>query len=203
MFLERLRTPQWLKTFAYAVYGEQCVRCKSHRPLQVAHLENWPDTRDGDPLALHDPDNVAWLFHQPINVVVLCCNCHCLFDGQEYTDVTLDDIREARDRELMTERAAVAVREYLCRGFSGTVVKNGDNVLNRWFPMLLWLQSAYEAGVLPEPHRFALPEPRKAAMYVNLVDIPQAMITTGSYVDQHLPRWTPKGFVAPPEKSIS
>jgi hypothetical protein len=92
-------TPAWLAVFANDLYGGQCARCQVTRPLEVAHLSNWPEVKEyvastpgaDSPLVLQ-PEEAYWLFHQPVNVVLLCCNCHCLFDGVVYTDVALADI---------------------------------------------------------------------------------------------------------------
>jgi hypothetical protein len=123
--IRRPDTPAWLAAFANDLYGGQCARCKVTRPLEVAHLSNWPEVKEyvastpgaDSPLVLQ-PEEAYWLFHQPVNVVLLCCNCHCLFDGAAYGDVTLADIVAARDAVLGTERAAAVVRDYFCRGYT-------------------------------------------------------------------------------------
>jgi hypothetical protein len=140
------------------------------------------------PLKLH-PDDAAWIFHQPFNVLLLCANCHTLYDGRQYTDVTIERIVTARDVALRTTEASVVIREYFCQGYRGSVGRIRPNpvILNIWMPLLGQLQEAYKAGLLPRPHRLRL------STY-ETVDFRQALITTGTVADPRLPLWGSRTF---------
>jgi HNH endonuclease len=193
--LRRSKTPAWLDTFCRTLYGGICIRCGTTRPLEVAHLDNWSTVRDGlvdDTPAWFTLSDAKWFFHQPSNVVLLCANCHTLYDQPVYTDVTREHIIEARNRVLSTERAALVVREYVCRGWRGGVGSTRQaNVINRWAPLLQWLEVQHARGLVPPPHRFLISE-------VEMIDLNSSTIMIGSAdVDRDLPRWRGKGFQVP------
>lgn len=88
-------------------------------------------------------------------MVLLCCNCHTLYDHPQYADVDREQIIVAREAALDSERAALVVREYVCRGWTGGIGSFGSaNVINRWWPLLRWMHHA--RGLLPHPHQYLI-----------------------------------------------
>jgi hypothetical protein len=201
--LDRPKTPQWLATFAKKLYNGRCIRCGVTRPLEVAHLIPWPPVKNivldpAAPIDLHlsFAEQAHWLFHQPVNVVLLCCNCHTLLDDPTATDVTIASIVALRDTVLTSSRAASLLRAYLCRGVRGDIGStNQPNVVQRWLYLIDWLKRAYDAGNLTEPHRFMITP-------VEVIDVPQNRFE-GGVTHERLPLWNGKGFTYPDKEKAA
>jgi hypothetical protein len=191
----RPATPEFLRRFVIDLYGGRCLRCGVGRPLEVAHLAPWPVVRDD---AMQQPgpgqEGVAILrFHQPENVVLLCCNCHALFDDPKVAEVDQRLMFFLRDRALAAPGFGESVRAFVCRELVGSRRRRsvGDAALA---PLFDWLQTAVERGTLPPPHRFTVPW---GNMYL-LIDLAASDIEVENEADPSLPRWDGKGFVNPP-----
>jgi hypothetical protein len=170
--------------------------------IGVAHIHGWKPIRqavhevtaDAESPLLLGPEDIHVLFHQPINVVVLCSTCHTLYDEPKYTDVTTEQIAVLRDVQLTTQRAASAIRNWFCRGWVGAVGSHRrPNVINRWMPLLNLLKDYATRGLLPGPHRFLLSP-------TEMVDVSQALISVSVDVDRTLPYWDGTSLVAPTEE---
>jgi hypothetical protein len=61
----------------------------------------------------------ALRFHQPANVVLLCCNCHTLFDDPTVADVDQQLMFFLRDRALAAPHFAESVRAFICQEMVG------------------------------------------------------------------------------------
>jgi hypothetical protein len=151
----RPRTPDYLRAFVWDLYGEQCLRCRVPKPLAVAHLLNWPTVRkqagNHPNLAL----TAFWTFHQPANVVLLCCNCHTLLDNPTDPDVTREMIVDLRDEARASPRFGDCVRRFVCRELGSTPRHMVD--IAGMGPLADWLEEAMVDGVLTEPYRFVVP----------------------------------------------
>src|SRR5437867_2478868 len=154
----RPRTPPFLRRFVIELYGGRCLRCGVDRPIEVAHLAPWPVVRDH---AMQQPgpdqEGTAILrFHQPENVVLLCCNCHTLFDDPTVADVDQPLMFFLRDRALAAPHFTESVRAFICREMAGNRRRQSvsDAALA---PLFDWLKTAIERGTLPPPHRFMVP----------------------------------------------
>lgn len=160
--LRRPRTPDYLRTFVHDLYRGRCLRCGTTRPLAVAHLLNWPTVRR------HINTNATpawtpqvreqfafWQFHQPGNVVLLCCNCHTLLDNPKVTDVTLAGIVALRDAVRADPGFGDRVRRFVCREMGSVRRRPVD--AGGLAPLQRWLADAATSGVLPPPHRFVVP----------------------------------------------
>jgi hypothetical protein len=86
--LKREDTPTWLRGFTKKLYGNECLICHERRLLEVAHLLNWEGVKDEldrinvlREYQVFGPDGAFWIFHQPVNVVLLCRWCHGLYDA--------------------------------------------------------------------------------------------------------------------------
>lgn len=194
----RSDTPEWLRIIAHKLYGDVCIRCGASRPLEVAHLVDWPGFREHvlelknrRPRSLDIPPKMAQdLFHGPIRVVLLCSSCHTLFDHSQYTDVTHSVILALRDRALATERAALVLREYFCLMYTKKKgARNGHGYDAAANQLLDMLKDSAHAGHLPPPYSFRMPDG-------TAVHIRRALIEYDNE-DPSLPHWTPAGFEYP------
>ncbi len=142
-------------------------------------------TKYGCPISLSD-DEAFWIFHQPANVVVLCCRCHRLYDRHK---IPRSEIVTGADQARRTLAGAAVVLDYFCRGWQGAIgsAQHG-NVIHRWMRMLDWLKTMRDDGLLPEPHRFRISQ-------VELVDLSTAEMQVEANVDPTSPMWTRNGFV--------
>jgi hypothetical protein len=109
--------PGFLRRFVIDLYGGRCLRCGVDRPLAVAHLAPWPAVRDS---AMQQPgpdqEGTATLrFHQPENVVLLCCNCHALFDNPNVVEVYQTLMFYLRNRAMAVRHFGQVVRAFVCR----------------------------------------------------------------------------------------
>ena len=128
-------------------------------------------------------------FHQPENMVLLCCNCHTLFDDHDVTDVDQSLMFYLRDRALAVPHFAESVRAFICREMTGS--KQRPSVSDAALaPLFDWLKTAIERGTLPPPHRFMLPWGN--AFW--LIDLATSDIGYEVEADASLPRWNGKGF---------
>lgn len=182
--------PDRLRKFVEALYDHQCIRCKVDRPLECAHINNLPEVRayvaavtasPDTPMVLQ-PEDANWLFHQGLNVVLLCPNCHTLYDQPKYADVTAGDIVRLRDCALRTERAAVLLRDYMCRMFQGKESGRGPNRDQLLAPFQDLLQTLCAEGILPPPHQMRIDHDW-------MVDLAGGEISHDP--DSDLPMWTP------------
>lgn len=192
----RPATPDWLRRFALDLFANECLRCGIDRPLDVAHVADWPTVLRS---LESGPSNWAyWEFHQPSNVLVLCANCHRLLDDPRVSDVQTQELTAKRDDLLGRPAAATKVRDLLCRLLTQQVGRyrvgsDWHADLNRLFPLLGWLQRAAQAGVLDEPHQFRV----NVNGMVHRVSLWQASVSvdTTSADDDDLPCWRRGVFV--------
>ncbi|MGW3425041.1 HNH endonuclease [Streptomyces phaeochromogenes] len=109
---KRPKTPSYLVQAAYRIFGETCLRCGTERPLEIAHLRDWPTCRGwADSKTTGPVLSATWSaalaerrmhmaysrFHDLGNVAPLCANCHTLYDSPQYDDVTERDILTVRN----------------------------------------------------------------------------------------------------------
>jgi HNH endonuclease len=191
-------TPPFLRRFVIDLYGGRCLRCGIDRPLEVAHVASWPVVRDS---AMQQPgpdqEGTARLrFHQPENLVLLCSNCHTLFDDPNVAEVDQRLMFSLRDRALAVPHFGECVRAFVCREMAGSRRRRpvSDAALA---PLFDWLQTAVERGTLPPPHRFTVPWGK--AFW--LIDLAASDCGYENEADPSLPRWDGKGFVNPPAPS--
>jgi hypothetical protein len=122
----------------------------------MAHPASWPIVRE-DVLRKPgiDPAGTAcWRFHQPANVVLLCCNCHALFDDPKVPEVDLQLLLLLRERARFTAEFGDALRRFVCREM-GLVPRRGVSMAGL-APLFGWLREAVVAGTLSLPHRFVV-----------------------------------------------
>jgi hypothetical protein len=86
-----------LREATFWLFGRACLRCRTERPLEVAHVVDWPRCRELDSSPVGGIKPPTWfvdgeairLFHNIANVLPLCGNCHGLYDGRHHEDVVL------------------------------------------------------------------------------------------------------------------
>ncbi len=125
--LKRPETPAYLRQAAYRVFGEQCLRCLGSRPIEVAHIVNWPACRlqAGLPVnGLQPPSDwregeALRLFHDLGNVLPLCPNCHTIYDGIAYEDVDESQICGYRDRAVLRHDVLAQLIDFVGIELSG------------------------------------------------------------------------------------
>ncbi|WP_137989746.1 HNH endonuclease signature motif containing protein [Streptomyces vilmorinianum] len=166
---ERLKTPKYLVAATYRMLGTRCLRCDLDRPLEVAHIVDWPscfasagEEIDGlaPPEAWHYAEAIS-RFHDLGNVLPLCCNCHTLYDGKQYTDVTESEIRGYRDAAVRKPEALSRLIDFVgteLRGRPGRCIHKvgsrrehthtADPVACSW--PLTWISQGYELGLVAE-----------------------------------------------------
>lgn len=140
-----------------------------------------------------DQEGTAMLrFHQPENVVLLCCNCHALLDDPKVAEVDQGLMFFLRNRAMTAPQFGEAVRAFVCQEMGGNRRRQpvGDAALA---PLFDWLQRAVERGTLPQPHRFTVPWGN--AFW--LIDLAASDCGYETEADPSLPRWDGKGFVNP------
>lgn len=166
---DRPETPQYLIEACFWIFEERCFRCKIDRPLDVAHIENWPTCREraGRPVAGFSPPadwhygQALTEFHHIGNVLPLCKNCHGLYDGPQYPDVTEEEIRSYRDAAVKLPDVLGRLIDFVGIELYGRPNRCGhrddetkkrqhshvvDTVATRW-PMI-WIGDAYREGTL-------------------------------------------------------
>lgn len=124
--------------------------CQVDRPLDVAHIDDWPTIRSR--LAGEEMDFAWWEFHQPSNVLVLCANHHRLLDSGD-SSVSKAELCAQRERLFTSTTGAMRLAGLYCRLASGEIGKRKTARrfamdLNRLFPLLGWLERGYVAGGL-------------------------------------------------------
>jgi len=84
-------------------------------------------------------------FHQPENMVLLCCNCHTLFDDPTVAEVNQRLMFFLRDQALAAPHFAERVRAFVCQEMAGNKRRQsiGDDALA---PLFDWLKTAVERG---------------------------------------------------------
>lgn len=143
-----------------------------------------------------DQEGMAVLrFHQPENVVLLCCNCHTLLDDPTAADVDQQLMFFLRDRALAAPHFAESVRAFVCREMVGNRRRRpvSDAALA---PLFDWLKTAIERGTLPPPHRFTV----QSGSTFWRVDLAANDIEYGIEPDPSIPYWNGKDFVSPPAR---
>jgi hypothetical protein len=185
---ERPGTPDYLRAFVRDLYGGRCLHCHVSKPLAVAHLQNWPTIREQ---AINSPNlaiSAFWTFHQPANVVLLCCNCHALLDNPNDPDITVPTIMALRDRERAKPRFGDQVRRFMCREL--------ELKQRRWVdvaglgPLMKWLEEAMADDVLEPPYRFSVP----CGTRFWRVDLEAETWPLEDSADPTLPAWNGNGF---------
>jgi hypothetical protein len=128
-------------------------------------------------------------FHQPGNAVLLCCNCHTLFDDPTVADVDQSLMFFLRDRALAASHFTESVRTFICQEMAGNGRRQpvSDAALA---PLFDWLKTAIERGTLSPPHRFMVPWGN--AFW--LIDLAASDIGYEVEADPSLPHWNSKGF---------
>ncbi|WP_157902900.1 HNH endonuclease [Streptomyces jeddahensis] len=166
---ERPGNPEYLRQATFRIFGEQCLRCGERRPLEMAHIMNWPRcvavagkevNGIAPPEAWHYGEALRH-FHHLGNVLPLCANCHTLYDGVQWEDVTEAEVRGYRD-------AAVQEPDVLSRliNFVGTELSGRPNRcthkvdgkrkhshavdVNSCVWPLTWIAQGYELGLITE-----------------------------------------------------
>ena len=132
-------------------------------------------------------------FHQPENVVLLCCNCHALFDDRGVPEVNQRLIIGLRDRAMATGHFGEVVRAFVCQEMTGNRRRRPvcDAALA---PLFDWLQRAVEQATLPPPHRFTVPWGKAFWQ----VDLAASDLGYEIAADPSLPYWDGRDFVSPP-----
>lgn len=186
---DRPRTPDYIRKFAHDLYDERCLRCGICRPLAVAHIDPWPVVRQA---ILDFGGSVEaygwWTFHQPNNVVLLCCNCHALVDDPKVLDVTLPQILELRDQKLRDRSFVEKIRHFILREIGDTPRRPVAPATLE--PLERWLRDAALNGTLPPPHRFYA-RWRDSWMLVDLIEMDIEFDREG----EQLPKWDGARFL--------
>ncbi|MFD9078280.1 HNH endonuclease [Streptomyces erythrochromogenes] len=121
---DRPQNPEYLLRAVRRIFGEACLLCGISSPrAEMAHVRDWPTVRaEGhapferlltstvgaqrtsktQPTKPADVDKIAdqhtySLFHDLGNVLPLCPNCHTLYDGKDYPEVTEKEVLAARN----------------------------------------------------------------------------------------------------------
>jgi hypothetical protein len=168
----RPSTPKFLATATYRMFGEACLRCETDRPLEVAHILDWPTcvARAGQSRSGTTPprdwhyDVAVDNFHNLGNVLPLCKNCHGLYDGPRYTDVTECELRRYRDAAVRRPEVLARLIDFIGIELSGRPgrcthridgKRQHSHMVDTRAVMtpLRWIADGYESGVLTdEPH---------------------------------------------------
>ncbi len=185
----RPRTPDHLRVFVTDLYEGRCLRCGRNRPFAVAHLLNWPTIRNHLKAADRDIETFGfWTFHQPSNMVLLCCNCHTLFDSPHHPDVNLAGVAPLRDAARRRPGFPEKVRAFVCREMGRVRRRNVD--MATLAPLTEWLREAVDEGLLSPPHRFVVPW--GAGFW--LADLGQDVWEFVDVADPALPVWDGRTF---------
>ncbi|MEV0035202.1 HNH endonuclease [Streptomyces sp. NPDC050804] len=166
---ERPGNPEYLRQATFRMFGERCLRCGESRPLEMAHIANWPKCVI---LAGEKIDGVAppdeWHygaavghFHHLGNVLPLCANCHTLYDGEQYTDVTESEIRDYRDAAVRQPDVLARLIDFVGTELSGRPGRCTHKVDGKrkhshavdaeacaW--PLMWISQGYEQGLVTD-----------------------------------------------------
>ncbi|MFC1438465.1 HNH endonuclease signature motif containing protein [Streptacidiphilus sp. N1-10] len=149
--------------------GDRCLRCGLERPLEVAHIIEWPrcfaiagEEIDGQkpPREWHYGEAVRH-FHHLGNMLPLCSNCHTLFDGKQYPEVTEEQIRALRDAVVKKPETLLRLIEFIGEELSGRPGRCTHNVDGKrkhshavdvtactW--PLIWLSESYKLGTITD-----------------------------------------------------
>ena len=140
-----------------------------------------------------DPAGTAfWRFHQPANVVLLCCNCHALLDDPKVPEVDYRLVAFLRDRAMATPHFGITLRNFVCHEM-GTVKRRPVSV-SGLAPLFDWLQTAAQRNTLPPPHRFTAPSGEGFWR----IDLAAADFSYEDEADPSLPLWNGTDFLSPP-----
>ncbi|WP_405832477.1 HNH endonuclease [Streptomyces sp. NBC_00105] len=162
---ERPDNPEYLRQASFHIFGEQCLRCGAVRPLEMAHIMNWPkcvaaagEEIDGiaPPEAWHYGAAVSY-FHHLGNVLPLCANCHTLFDNMQYEDVTEAEIKGYRDDAVRKPETLTRLIDFVGTELSGRPGRCTHKIEGKrkhshvvdveacMWP-LMWISQSYEKG---------------------------------------------------------
>ncbi|MFI6275957.1 HNH endonuclease [Streptomyces sp. NPDC050988] len=167
MTFERPKTPQYLVDSTYRLLGSRCLRCDVDRPLEVAHIMDWPKcvAVAGEGFAAA-PDGWHYAealrhFHHVGNMLPLCANCHALYDGSRYADVTECEIRSYRDTAVRRPEILSRLIDFVGTELSGRPNRcahrvSGKRMHSRAADVgactwpLIWISKGYELGLIDD-----------------------------------------------------
>jgi hypothetical protein len=138
----------------------------------VAHIIDWPKCVElaSEQITGRKPPE-GWLYEEAVryfhdlgNVLPLCPNCHGLYDGIHYTDITECEIRRYRDDAVQQPETLARLIDFVGVELSGRPNRCTHKVAGRrkhsrtvnlaactW--PLIWIARGYELGVLTDnPH---------------------------------------------------
>jgi hypothetical protein len=185
--LKRPETPAYLRQAVYRVFGKYCLRCLITRPIEVAHINDWPTCRLQAGLPIDDllpptdwrESEALRLFHDLGNVLPLCPNCHTLYDGSEYEDVDESEIRGYRDSAVLRTDVLTELIDFVGIELSGRPNRCSHKVAGKrvharvadpnavlW--PLIWISHGYEQKALVEDPRMIVPTGDGWHVHVNL-----------------------------------
>ncbi len=157
----------------FRLFGEACLCCRVSRPLEMAHIRDWPTsvafagTEIGGIKPPRDWHYAVAVdnFHNISNVVPLCCNCHTLFDQKKYPDITECAILELRDEAIKRTDVLGHVINFIgielsgrpsrCQHKTEDGKRKHTHVIDQMAAVLPmpWIADAYRAGTLTDnPH---------------------------------------------------
>lgn len=170
---KRPDNPQFLIEATYRIFGAACLRCGVERPLDMAHILDWPkcEAFAGEQIEGMKPPR-GWhyavaleTFHNITNVVPLCPSCHRLLDQKKYVDVTECGILELRNEAIKRPDVLARVIDFVGTELSGRpnrYKRKMEDGKVKYSPMadtfgalmpLSWVADAYQAGILTDnPH---------------------------------------------------
>jgi hypothetical protein len=170
---DRPDNPEFLIQATFRLFGEACLRCSVSRPLEMAHIRDWPECvafAGAEIDGMKPPRDWHYAvavdnFHNISNVVPLCCNCHTLFDHNRYPDVTECAILELRDEAVKrTEVLAHLInfvgtelfgRPNRCRHKTEDGKRKHTHLIDQMAAVIPmpWIADAYRVGTLTDnPH---------------------------------------------------
>jgi hypothetical protein len=198
---ERPSNPEYLRNATFRIFGEQCLRCGKNRPLEMAHIINWPRcvTIAGEeingaapPEAWHYAEAVRH-FHHLGNVLPLCANCHTLYDGEQWEDVTESEIKGFRDTAVQETGVLLRLIDFVGTELSGRPNRCTHKVDGKrkhshavdvdscvW--PLIWISQGYELGLICEEPNLIVPTGPEAHYHVPL-STPQIRMCTAELSD--------------------
>ncbi|MGQ0631493.1 MAG: HNH endonuclease [Sporichthyaceae bacterium] len=170
--IPRPPTPEYLREATFRMLGMRCLRCGTVRPLEVAHIMDWPTCVAAASKQINGMEPPAdWRmgvalqsFHNLGNVLPLCRNCHGLYDGRQHEDVTECEIRGYRDAAVREAGALARLIDFVGTELHGrpnrcTHMIDGRREHSHMVDLqacawpLIWLAQGYRDGALAgDPH---------------------------------------------------